>query len=239
MSLQKLTQQLVKQYYNESVRLRPTDPDVMTDYEEKMKQGVSFPHVTFGEYPPEGEKDNGKCIVDGLHRVGAFQKLGNRVKLDVEILKYKTKADAMCDMYKRNQAHGLRVSAEDRDGRIRMLNQLGWEGKQIAEAISLSGASVSRILQGKQSSGKSGPKKGQAKGRAGIKALAPKPFFSHLKKIRKTLVSVTAKREISDFVHAVGEEKEITTNQELIDLVEEVKEQINRFFPELKNYSKA
>lgn len=232
--LVKVTNKLISDYANKEVALRPMDTSVVEEYAESMRNGASFPAITLGEYPPEGEKDTGKAIIDGIHRVGAFVKV-EKVKLDAEVIKYKTKADAMADMMKRNE-HGVRLLPEFRDARIRMLHALGWAGNKIADLVHLSGASITRILQGKQSEGKGGTKKGQVKGRAGLKALSPKPFESHLKKIRKTLVSNGAKKEICDYVYAVGEEN-AKPDQDFIDLVEEVKDQLVRFFPELEKYS--
>lgn len=234
----KLTKKLYEEYSNKEMVLRVPSEQVINEYADALKAGAKFPPLTFGTYPPENEKDSGKLIVDGMNRSGAAHLTGMWEKFEVVFVKYATKALALADQLKRNMEHGWRVTVSDRNARIVQLHELGMSDTEISKHVALSIKQVGVIIKDpKTGTRKRGTKKG-AGGQGKKKAFAPSAFLGACKKLRFTLASSKATKEILDHVYAVGEEKS-EPDDEAISLISEVAKLFTGFSQKVEDFESA
>lgn len=206
MSMMKVKELLAE--VNDSITLRKTHADKVNEYAERMSAGVTFPPIVIGHWP-HSEKYGSKGIVDGLHRLGAAEIAGIDT-LPIEIKKFASLPEMLAYMYEANMAHGLPVTENQRNARMKMIHKIDPKAtlEALAKQFGLSKSSVDRVLKGKQGEGKSGPKAGANKSKAhqDVNPLKPKAFFSHLEKL---LVTTNHKQSYADVIaYAMPETEE-------------------------------
>jgi len=176
-------------FYNTAHFLRPVSPQLVQEYAMLMETGNEFPAITLGKYPGmKGEEE--KLIVDGVHTYRAAI-LAKQPKFNCHVLTFANLAEALAEQLKRNVSHGRQVTSQQRDARIRQLIEVyNWTVRQVATAVNLHYASVSRInrkIQNVSTTGKRGASTEKKKGAVVPHALPPKRFIQAVQSIQITL----------------------------------------------------
>lgn len=187
----------IGEYYREEHALRPLNARVVEEYAESMLCGAKFPAIRLGIYTGmDGKPD--KLIVDGVHTFRAAQ-LAKVKKLAFEVKTYESLAEALKDQLKMNARQGQRLTAEDRDARIRLpVNVYHYPARVVATVIALSLTSISKIARGKQNmsgTGKPGPKGPKVAVRA-THTLTPKVFFRAIENVHISISKAQSKKAI-------------------------------------------
>lgn len=177
--MKKSIEELVKLIHPE-VSLRTPDESIIAEYVEAMKAGAEFPPVTIGV---NAKKKDEVVLVDGVHRVKAALQAGLTSLAVVEKM-YASPDVLLADMLNLNR-HGNKVTPQDRDARIKLLAEKhGWKQEKLAKEFSMTQASISRILAGKQ---KGGTEKTKAKEKKEFTPMNGKQILTAFEKVRKSL----------------------------------------------------
>lgn len=101
---------------------------VMYKYAQAMKSGAKFPPITVMKRGKE------YVLIDGRHRLEAFKKL-KEVSIPVEVVRAKDEKHFFIETVKRNIAHGLDFSSEDRTKIIHKLREFKVEWEDISKIV--------------------------------------------------------------------------------------------------------
>jgi ParB-like chromosome segregation protein Spo0J len=229
----------IGEYYNTAHLLRPINVGVVDDYAAQMVDGAKFPSIVLGTYPAmkSGSPDE-KLIIDGVHIYRACQ-VAKTTTHAVEVVKYGSLADALADQLKRNAHHGLRLTATQRDARIRMLIEIyNWSTRQVATAVGMDHSSVSRINRKKQNVSGTGVRGAATEARAAggavvPHALPPRQFIRAIENLALTLDKPEARAQaLAEIYNPKREPKEIqrfvSTLRQVADHLAELVEQPRR-----------
>jgi len=103
-------------------------------YAEAMKAGAVFPPIVVGTV--EEDEQGRLWLVDGLHRLEAYKKLGeSHVKAIMK--RYKRFGELFADAVKLNMVHGLPLSAQDIVRCIDKLKEFGYTREEISELMKI------------------------------------------------------------------------------------------------------
>jgi transcriptional regulator with XRE-family HTH domain len=226
----------IGEYYNTAHLIRPVNVAVVDDYAAQMVDGAKFPSIVLGTYPAmkSGSPDE-KLIIDGVHIYRACQ-VAKTTTHAVEIIKYGSLADALADQLKRNAHHGLRLTAAQRDARIRQLIEVyNWSTRQVAAAVGMDHSSVSRINRKKQNVSGTGQRGASTEARGTVvpHALPPRQFIRAIENLALTLDKPEARAQaLAEIYNPKREPKEIqrfvATLRQVADHLAELVEQPRR-----------
>lgn len=97
---------------------------------EALRAGLELPPITVDQ--------KSKRVVDGFHRVKAYQKVyGADSKIPAELKDYKDDAEMFCDAVRLNANHGRQLSTYDRAKCIAKAEALKLEPEIIASALNM------------------------------------------------------------------------------------------------------
>lgn len=223
--MQTMRLELIKEYYNEGVLLRDTNDEVVEDYAQKMENGTIFPPIILGTYPdPKNPTQQAKAIVDGCNRYKAALKAKLK-DMAVETRTYVSDLLMLQDMVKLNLTHGLRISEDDRNARIKLFKERGMEGKQIAPIFNLHESTVSRILRDLVKGTKSGPRHGSKKEKKVLAVFKAKAFLEMLERVKLTMRQRGEESTLSDirdaFLPVSQDGKSVFVNKKAMVLLED------------------
>ena len=182
-----LTPAQMGEYHDPALLLRPINTGLVEQYAQALRDGAEFPAIILGTYTDE-DGVAAKLMVDGNHIYRACQLAKKSFRC--EVVHYDSLAAALVDQLKRNLRHGLRLTTAQRDKRIReLIEEHNMSTRQVADAVGMSNASVSRIYRGIQNGGGAGRR---TAGAAGGVATGPRPlqarqFIRAIENIRMTL----------------------------------------------------
>jgi ParB-like chromosome segregation protein Spo0J len=114
------------------------------------RRGIDQDHVKVlaeldGNWPPIVVWGPRNQVIDGCHRVAAAKLLGHA---RIQVVEYEGSAeDAYLESVRRNIAHGLPLSLEDRRDAVRRVLSVHpeWSDRRIASLCNLSGKTVARL----------------------------------------------------------------------------------------------
>lgn len=192
--IRQLNMKQIGEYYNTAHLLRPVNTRVVDEYAALLVDGAKFPNIVLGTYLGMDGTKKEKLIIDGVHIYRACQ-VAKVAMHGCEFVAYDSLADALADQLKRNAHHGLKLTTQQRDARIRMLIELyNWSTRQVAQAVGMDHSSVSRInrkMQNVSGTGQRGaqtPAKQAAAGGAVVPhALPPRQFIRAVENLALTL----------------------------------------------------
>lgn len=187
----------MEQYHDPKILLRPINKGYVDELAEKLKDGVDLPPIQVAVYTEEDGKKS-YFMTDGNQTYRACQLA--KKSHSVEITAYDTLADALADQLKRNLTHGLRITAGQRDARIKeLITKHNWSTSQVADSVGMSKASVSRIYRGVQNvtgTGQRGAVAGQPRAQVVPHALPGTQFIRAVENLHLTLDKPEARGEV-------------------------------------------
>lgn len=187
----------MEQYHDPKILLRPINRQYVEELAQKLRDGVELPPIQVAVYT---EEDGHKSyfMTDGNHTYRACQVA--KKSHSVEVTAYDSLALAMADQLRRNLTHGLRITAGQRDARIReLIEKHNMSTAQVGDSVGMSKASVSRIYRGMQNTsgtGQRGARAGQPRGQVVPHALPGTQFIRAVENLHITLDKPDARGEV-------------------------------------------
>jgi hypothetical protein len=108
---------------------------------EAMKAGVEMPMIVVDAKTSR--------IVDGWHRVSAYEKLYDNPDAEIKVIKrtYPSEKEVWLDAMRLNASHGARLSAWDKARCIAKSNDLGIDEDEIAAALNITREKIDEIVK--------------------------------------------------------------------------------------------
>jgi len=108
-------------------------------YSEMMKAGAKFPPIIVGKL------DGKYILVDGKHRLEAYQKLGQK-HVSCEVLTDLTKKELFVKAIELNVAHGQTLSSYDKVRIVEALKKMDYSMPQIAKIVQIPADKITQFV---------------------------------------------------------------------------------------------